>query len=323
MITSARYNFLRWRAYALVLSLAILVAGIVVIATRGLRLGVEFEGGTAVLVRFSDAPPLAEVRGVLTRAFGPDVMLHRYGQAGAGQIMVRIPPGAGDAGGATRDTGPRSRALSVTGSAVRSVEAALRQGGFGAFEIDGSEYVGPAVGDELRTQGLTAGGLALGGILTYLTIRYRFSFAIGAVVATLHDLLVAVSFLAFFDYDLTLNVVAALLTVAGYSSNDTVVVFDRVREQLIRRRPEPLDATMNLAINQTLGRTVITAGTTLLAVLALFVFGGDALRGFAFTLLVGVISGTYSTVFIAASVVTLGRFLGGGGRSGGLSLQWR
>src|SRR3990172_4099409 len=125
--------------------------------------------------------------------------------------------------------------------------------------------------------------LALGGILVYITLRYQFSFAVGAVAATIHDLLVAVAFLAFFQYDLTLNVIAAILTVAGYSSNDTIVIFDRVRENLRSMRRDTLPHVINTAINQTLSRTIITAGTTLMASLALFLFGGEVLRGFAFT----------------------------------------
>ena len=148
--------------------------------------------------------------------------------------------------------------------------------------------------------------LALGGILAYIALRFRFSFAVGAIVATLHDLLVTLAFLAFFRYDLSLNVIAALLTITGYSVNDTIVIFDRVRENMrsdAARRPRRRSSTR--AVNQTLGRTLITAGTTLLTVLALYLFGGEVLEGFAFTMLVGIISGTYSTVFIAAAIAIM------------------
>jgi preprotein translocase subunit SecF len=131
------------------------------------------------------------------------------------------------------------------------------------------------------------------------------SFAVGAVVATVHDILVTLAFLAFFRYDLSLNVIAAILTVTGYSTNDTIVIFDRVRENLRLMRREPLNTIINRSVNQTLSRTTITAGTTLLSAIALFVFGGEVLRGFAFTMIVGIVSGTYSTVFIAAAIAIM------------------
>jgi preprotein translocase subunit SecF len=157
----------------------------------------------------------------------------------------------------------------------------------------------------LKRQGILATVLALGGILAYIALRFKFSFAVGAVAATIHDLLVTLAFLAFFRYDLTLNVIAGILTITGYSVNDTIVVFDRVRENMRGMRRDNLEHIVNVAVNQTLGRTVITAGTTLLSVLALYLFGGEVLKGFAFTMLVGIISGTYSTVFIAAAIVLI------------------
>jgi preprotein translocase subunit SecF len=147
--------------------------------------------------------------------------------------------------------------------------------------------------------------LALLGIMTYIALRFQLSFAVGAVVATLHDLLICLAFLAFFRYDLTLNIIAGLLTITGYSVNDTIVIFDRVRENMRAMRRESLSTIVNTAVNQTLSRTIITAGTTLLSVMALYLFGGEVLKGFAFTMLVGIISGTYSTVFIAAAIAIM------------------
>jgi preprotein translocase subunit SecF len=146
--------------------------------------------------------------------------------------------------------------------------------------------------------------LSLAAILGYIAYRFQLSFAVGAVVATIHDVLVTLAFLAFFRYDFSLNVIAAILTVTGYSTNDTIVIFDRVRENLRMNRREPLNDVINRAINQTLGRTVITAGTAFLSAISLFLFGGEVLHGFAFTMLVGIITGTYSSVFIAAAIVT-------------------
>ncbi len=146
---------------------------------------------------------------------------------------------------------------------------------------------------------------ALGGMLLYIAFRFRFSFGLGAVAATVHDIAIVLAMLTWFHYDLSLNVIAAILTIAGYSVNDTIVVFDRVRENQRLMRRESLPQIVNMSVNQTLGRTVITSGTTFLAVVALFLFGGEVLRGFAFTMLVGIITGTYSTVFIAAAIAML------------------
>ena len=173
----------------------------------------------------------------------------------------------------------------------------LRQGdgGLGRF----------VVGEQLRQQGIWATVLSMAAILIYIGVRFQISFGVGAIVATIHDLLVTIAFLAFFQYDLSLNVIAAILTITGYSTNDTIVIFDRVRENSRLLRRDPLDKVVNLAVNQTLGRTVITAGTTFFSVLALYLFGGEVLEGFAFAMLVGIVSGTYSTVFIAAALAIL------------------
>jgi preprotein translocase subunit SecF len=146
---------------------------------------------------------------------------------------------------------------------------------------------------------------SLAGISAYIALRFRPSFAAGAIVATAHDIVVTVAMLGAFGYDLSLNTVAAILTIAGYSVNDTIVIFDRVRENLRSARGMPIAAAVNLAVDQTLGRTIITAGATFLSVLALFLFGGEVLRGFAFAMLVGIVTGTYSTVFVAAPIAAL------------------
>lgn len=288
IFTNPDYNFVRWRWHAIALSLIVILAGAFTIASRGLQLGVDFEGGTIVLIEFDQAPDLARVR----QAIGGDAVVQNYGPAANREVMVRVRRTGAEQGGD----------LSQEADAVVSK---LGNAALGNFKVLGTEIVGPVVGEQLKRQGLLATVLALGGILLYIALRFQLSFAIGAVVATLHDLAVCLAFLAFFRYDLTLNVIAGLLTITGYSVNDTIVVFDRVRENMRGMRRDNLTHIVNVAVNQTLSRTVITAGTTLLSVLALYLFGGEVLKGFAFTMLVGIISGTYSTVFIAAAIAIM------------------
>jgi preprotein translocase SecF subunit len=288
------FDFLRWRWHAIVLSWVIIIAGIVYGFTRGVPLGLEFAGGTEIITQFDKTPSIESVRQALDRNYpagGENVIVQAYGDASQRQVMIRVPQVGGE-GGAS---------LSATRSAV---ESALRAGGLGNFSTVGSEIVSPTVGRDLSQKGLSAFVLSLVGILAYIAFRFEFSFAVGAVIATVHDIFVTFAFLAFFQYDLTLNVIAALLTVTGYSTNDTIVIFDRVRENLRSMRSKSLNDVINLSLNQTLGRTVITAGTALLSAIALYLFGGEVLRGFAFTMIVGIITGTYSSVFVAAAIVT-------------------
>ena len=287
------FNFLRWRWYAIALSWLIIVAGLVVLLTKGMPLGIEFAGGTAVIAQFEQPVTTEQVRTSLSSAY-PEATIQPYDAPEKRQMLIRVPQVGQESG-------------TELASTRAQVEDALVKGNIGKFSIIGAEIVGPAVGQELRSKGLWATGLSLVGILAYIAFRYQFSFALGAVVATIHDLLVTLAFLAFFGYDLTLNVIAALLTITGFSTNDTIVIFDRVRENLRGMRRDSLDHVINVAINQTLGRTIITSGTALLSSIALFLFGGEVLRGFAFTMVVGIITGTYSTVFIAAAIVSLWR----------------
>lgn len=300
ILNKTNIDFMRWRWHALALSWVLIIAGIGVTLTKGIPRGIEFAGGTSVIMQFDQAPSDDAVRSALNQHFpggGQNAVVQTYGDASLRQKMVRVPQ-VGEESGAS---------LSKTADAVTE---ALRAGNLGNFSVVGTEIVGPAVGQELSRKGLLATVLSLGGILLYIALRYQLSFAVGAVIASVHDLLITMAFLSFFQYDLTLNVIAAILTVAGYSTNDTIVIFDRVRENLRGMRKDKLLDVINASINQTLGRTILTAGTTLMSAIALFVAGGEVLRGFAFTMIIGVITGTYSSVFIAAAVVTFWRGAG-------------
>jgi preprotein translocase subunit SecF len=294
------YNFLRWRWYALGLSWVVVLAGAFVIMTKGIPLGVEFAGGTVVVTQFEQQVSVQQVRDAMQRAFpGVETVVQDYGVPGERQIMVRVPLVGEESDGSL------SRARD-------QIAGALKQAGLGNFNTVGSEIVGPIVGQELTRKGIWATVLSMAAILLYIGVRFQISFGVGAIVATIHDLLVTIAFLAFFQYDLSLNVIAAILTITGYSTNDTIVIFDRVRENARSMRRDGLNEVINRSINQTLGRTLITGGTALMSALALFLFGGEVLRGFAFTMVVGIITGTYSTVFIAAAIVSFWR---GGGRA--------
>ena len=261
--------------------------------TKGIPKGVEFAGGTVVIVQFDQPTSEQQVRATTAKSF-PDSIIQAYGDPSLRQVMIRVPSVGAETG-------------TSLGSEAQKVEAALRAGGLPNFKQVGTEIVGPAVGQELTTKALLATGLSLVGILAYLAFRFQFSFGVGAVVATIHDLLITLAFLAFFRYDMTLNVIAAILTMTGFSTNDTIVIFDRIRENLRGMRRDSMDHVINASINQTLSRTIITSGTALLTALALFFFGGEVLHGFAFTMVVGIITGTYSSVFIAAAIVSFWR----------------
>ena len=292
-----KYNFLRWRWQALAVSWVIILAGIFVLVTKGIPKGVEFAGGTVVITQFDQPVTVEQVRSALDRNFpggGQNVVVQSYGDPAAHQVLVRVPSSGAESG------------QSLSGVA-QQVTSALRQGGLGGFSPVSTEIVGPTVGAELTSKGLWATALSLIGILAYLAFRFQFSFGVGAVVATIHDLLITLAFLAFFRYDMSLNVIAAILTMTGFSTNDTIVIFDRIRENLRSMRRDSMDHIINVSVNQTLGRTVITSGTALLTALALFFFGGEVLHGFAFTMVVGIITGTYSSVFIAAATVSFWR----------------
>ena len=286
------FDFIAWRWQALALSLLIIAGGVVLLVVRGgLPLGIDFSGGTLIVIEFEEPITEDAVRDALASVEGEKVV-QQYGAADANQIMVRLPQSGPEVGTSLEE-------------GAEAVRQALLDSAVGGFEVVGQELVGPVIGQELRQRGIQAFVFAMAGILVYIGLRFRFSFGVGAIVAVAHDIMITVSLLMFFGYELSLNVVAAMLTITGYSVNDSIVVFDRVRENLRVMRRDQFDHLVNRSVNQTLARTLITSGTTGFAVLALYVFGGEVLRGFAFTMLVGVFSGTYSTIFIAASIAIL------------------
>jgi preprotein translocase subunit SecF len=296
IFANANYNFIRWRWHALIVSLVLIWAGVATIFLKGgVPRGIEFTGGTAIVFQFSQPTSEEAVRKAVD-AVSKEAVVQQYGPPVDRKIVVRLPMKPG-----------QDQVAELEADAKR-VEEALHAAGLQTVPGGGSrDIIGPVMGQDYASKGIWATVAALGGMLVYIAFRFRFTFAVGAVVAAFHDILITLVFLTWFGYDLTLNIIAALLTITGYSVNDTIVVFDRVREnqRLPQNRREPLDQIVNKSVNQTLGRTVITSGVTFLAVFSLYVFGGEVLRGFAFTMMIGVITGTYSTVFIAAAIAII------------------
>ncbi len=286
---SGNYDFLRWRWHAIAFSVLVVVAGLVQVVRAGVPLGIDFSGGTLVVLKFEQPITEEAVREAIQDLPGEEVV-QQYGEPDDHEIMIRLAQSLDVEEGVALEL-----------DAKRVVEA-VTAAGIGEFEVTKTELVGPAVGRDLQRKGLFATIASLLGIAGYIALRFRPSFALGAIAASAHDIIITIIVVCAVGYELSLNIVAAILTIAGYSSNDTIVIFDRVRENARTMKSQTLSEQVNRAVNQTLARTVITAGTTFLAVFGLYLYGGDALEGFAFTMLVGVVAGTYSTVFIASSL---------------------
>jgi preprotein translocase subunit SecF len=287
--SGTQIDFVGVRTYALLLSGVLVFASIGMWFVRGgPNYGIDFVGGTMLHLRFSAGETASQVRGLLGEAGYGAAELQDLG-GGGGEFLIRLP------GGQEGDD-----------DVAEQVVAALRQAeGTPSFEVLRTEMVGPKVGKDLRRKAILAvlASTIMMGI--YLTVRFQMRFGIGAAVSLLHDVIVTVGALLLLDYEFNLPVVAALLTIIGFSVNDTVIVSDRIRENLRKMRRETLPVIVNRSINETLARTVITTGTTLFVTLALFSLGGSVIHGFAFALLVGFTAGTYSTIWIATQVVLM------------------
>jgi preprotein translocase subunit SecF len=284
------YDFLGKTKVLLVVSTTLILAGIAFIATQGVRYGVEFSGGTQLIARFQGRPEVEKVRSAVDKVV-TGATIQTYDDPSKNQVLIRLP-----------HTGPADADLS---SSAQAVLQALKDNYSANPVVESStEIVGPVVGAELRRKAVQI--TIFGLICQLIYIAFRFGGAMwgtAATIAVFHDVLITLGLIVLFHYEITLNVIAALLTLVGYSQNDTIVIFDRVRENLKQRRKEPLAKVINDSINQTLSRTIISSGTTFLTVLALYLFGGEVLRGFAFTMVIGIIVGTYSTIFIASPIV--------------------
>ena len=273
-------DFMGRSRHAMILSGVLLVLSIGSLLSQGLNLGVDFEGGTLIEVGYPAPVELDEIRAQLEASGFDRAVVQHFGSAQ--DVLVRIKP----------DERPQSELSNQVLEALR---------GGGELQLRRVEYVGPQVGEELRDDGGLAMLYALGLILIYVALRFEYRFSFGAVVALVHDVIVTIGFFSLTRIEFDLTVLAAILAVIGYSLNDTIVVFDRIRENFRQLRRHSSPEVLNISINQTLSRTLMTSLTTLLVLFALFFFGGEVIHSFSIALIVGVIIGTYSSIYVAGS----------------------
>jgi preprotein translocase SecF subunit len=305
-----RIDFLsRWRL-CVALSILLILAGMLAIPVRGFRLGIDFAGGTEVQVRFTGDPDVGEgaVRDALSGLDIPNPSVIRYGEPGSGEFLIKF-QGERQIEGAE---GAEQGAVTARTDRILALEEALQER-VGDLALERVEFVGPKVGAELREDGLAALGIACLLILVYIAFRFSARFAPGAVAALVHDVLVTSSVWILLGLEFDLRVLAALLAIVGYSLNDTIIVYDRIRENMELRTRTELAEVLNLSVNQTLSRTLLTSGTTLVAVLSLLFVGGEVIRPFALAMAIGILVGTYSSIYIAAPVLLLMERRAGGG----------
>ncbi|HGS4652239.1 TPA: protein translocase subunit SecF [Vibrio cholerae] len=277
-------DFMRWSKFAFALSLVMIAASIFTLSTKWLNWGLDFTGGTLIEVGFEQPANLEQIRSALeAKGFG-DATVQNFGSAR--DVMVRLRP---------RDD--------MAGEALgNQILAAIKEGTGDNVEMRRIEFVGPNVGDELTEAGGLAILVSLLCILLYVSVRFEWRLAAGAVLALAHDVIITLGIFSILQIEVDLTIVAALLTVVGYSLNDTIVVFDRIRENFRKMRKEEPAEIMNSSITQTLSRTLITSGTTLFVVIALFTQGGAMIHGFALALLLGITVGTYSSIYVASAL---------------------
>lgn len=289
---TTHWDFFRYQIATFGFSIAMMLVSVVLIAVMGLNYGIDFRGGTTIRTESSQAVDVAAYRAAVSPLALGDVSITEVFdptfEAGKHVSMIRIQAQPG--------------AEAVTPEIISAVETAL-QSVDPSVTFPSIESVGPKVSGELIQTALLAVLAAMAAILVYIWLRFEWQFAVGAVAALVHDVVVTVGIFALFQIKFDLAIIAALLTILGYSINDTVVVFDRLRENLVKFKTMPLRDVMNLSVNETLSRTVMTSGTTLIALIALLVLGGDVIRGFVFAMTWGVVVGTYSSVFMAKNVV--------------------
>ena len=272
-------DFMKYRKLALTISLVLVIASIFLLLPRGLNLGIDFTGGNVVQVEFTERPDITKVREVISGVVAREAMIQNFGEKG---IIIR-----------TNEDTEESR---------QNVVKAL-QANFADMKVTGFEKVGPVVGGELRRQAIIGVTIALIAILIYITVRFQFRFAVVSVVPLVHDVIIALGFFSLSQMEISSSFIAAILTIVGYSLNNTIIILDRVRENWGTLSREGIVNLVNKSLNQTLGRTINTTLTTLFPVIALCVWGGPVLMAFSYAMLVGIIAGTWSSMFVATGLL--------------------
>jgi len=286
-IININFDFLKWHKHAIYISSFLIFISLFSVFTKGLNYGVDFNGGTIIEISFTQDAPIEDIRNYLKNNNYKKLSVQYFGSNK--DILIRMP---------NIDT---ANEANISNNLIDNLNNKYD------FKLNKVEYVGAQVGEELRDQGITAALIALLLILIYIALRFEYRFSIGAIFALLHDVLLIIGIFSITQIEFNLSVFAAILAVIGYSLNDTIVVFDRIRENFklaIAENTETIIVT-NQSINQTLSRTLITSLTTLLVLISLIIFGGEILFGFAFALIVGVIIGTYSSIYIASSTLLI------------------
>jgi len=276
-------DFMRWHIFGFAFSILLSVVSIGIFAAIGLNLGIDFKGGLLIEAKTQGPADLAAMRAKIDALNLGEASLQNFGAPD--EVLIRLPQQSG---------GDKAQETAIT-----AVKQALGDG----VEYRRQEVVGPSVGSELIHAGTLATVLALGAILVYIWFRFEWQFGVGATISTIHDVITTIGLFAIFRLEFNLTALAAILTIAGYSINDTVVIYDRVREAMRKYRTMPFRDLINLSLNETLSRTILTVSTVALAVLSLLVFGGEVLKGFSIAMLWGIVIGTYSSLFIAAPIL--------------------
>ena len=282
------YEFMGKRLPFLGLSALLVIASIVLLVTKGLNFGIDFAGGTIVQVKYEQKAPIDKIREVLNKTQYKGSSITEFGSAD--EVVIRI-------------TGSSSNLANDIGDEMHKILDST-----GKFEVRRVDIVGPKVGGELREKGLMALGLSLLVILAYVSFRFEWRFAVASILALAHDVTIALGAISLFNIEVNLDILAAILTILGYSLNDTIIVFDRIREGVQTSKETILNKVVNESVSRTLSRTTLTSLTTFFVVVTLFMFGGEIIHGFAFTMLVGILVGTYSSIFIAASFLVQLKF---------------
>ena len=285
--TNSKIKFLSLRKPAFILSLTLIICSVLIYSFKGLNFGIDFRGGTLIEVETSESENLSNLRSILNNLELGDIQVQEFGSAK--NILIRVEQQAGGD--------------QMQQNVVNIVKTALNTSLSSDVNFRRTEVVGPKVSSELIKAGVIAIVVAVFAMLVYIWFRFEWQFSLGAVIALIHDVLLTLGIFSLLQLEFNLSIIAAILTIVGYSMNDTVVVYDRVRENLRKYRKKEIIDLLNISINETLSRTIMTSVTTLLALLSLYIFGGSVIKGFTFAMIWGVLVGTYSSIFIAAPLL--------------------